>query len=184
MLGCTYDWTGFGLKLHIPQGSLPANCQRCTVDIRASLSGQYTFPADSELVSGVYWIHCPVQLSRPAMLEIQHSKQCTEGLNFVRANCTLEQLPYSFQRQEGGMFSKHSYYGSIHLTRFSGWAIIHWLMCCTAPQPDREMYIAQVCYADTALNMWQVVFAIRCRRGLSLDLEDRVYKCSYVCVVV
>ena len=163
----TYEWRSYGMKLHIPLDSLPADCSQCRVEIRASLSGQYTLPANCELVSGVYWIHCPVKFSKYVVLEIQHSRRHNGGLSFVRAVCTQQQLPYSFQRQDGGIFSEHSYHGSISLSRFSGWGIIAKIGSFFTQQ-----YSAQVCYADAALNSWYVLFTIRCRKGL--DLEDTV----------
>ena len=167
--------------------------------MRASLSGQYALPANCELVSGVYWAYCPVKFSKCATLEVQHCSSQREGLSFVRAECTQEQLPYVFWRQEGGVFSEHSSHGSIELSRFSGWGI-GWLTSLFAseqsdsqqsdnsePQPDSQQsgspqsssqqsdsspYSAQVYYANDILNVWNVLFAVRCRRGL--DIEDTV----------
>ena len=178
----TYKWTGHGVKIHIPQDSLPADCSQCRVEIRASLSGQYTLPANCELVSGVYWIHCPVKISKHVVLEIQHSGLHRKGLNFIRAESTQLQLPYSFQRLEGGVFSEHSSYGSISLSRFSGWSIIARKIKSFFRQSDSQRYSAQVCYADASLNSWQVLFTIRCRSGL--ELEDTVQAVYTLCVVL
>ena len=167
----TYEWRDHGVKLHIQQDSLPADCPQCRVEMRASLSGQYTLPADCELVSGVYWVYCPVKLSKQGTLEVQHSSSEREDLSFVRAVCTQEQLPYVFQRQEGGVFSEHSSHGSIELSRFSGWGIVRRNRSLVPHQ-----YSAQVYYSDDILNTWKVLFAIRRRK--SLDLEDTV--CYFV----
>ena len=194
----TYEWRGYGVNLHVQQDSLPADCPQCRVEMRASLSGQYALPANCELVSGVYWVYCPIKLSKRATLEVQHCSTQREGLSFVRAECTQEQLPYVFRRQEGGVFSEHSSHGSIELSRFSGWGI-GWLASLftqpsktlqsdnSEPQPDNQQsgspqsssqqsnglpYSAQVYYANDILNVWKVLFAVRCRRGL--DLEDKV----------
>ena len=97
------------------------------------------------------------------------------------------------------MFSEHSSHGSIELSRFSGWGI-SWLASLFAsdqsdsqqsdtsePQPDSQQsgspqsssqqsdsspYSAQVYYANDILNVWNVLFTVRCRRGL--DIEDMV----------
>ena len=53
-----FYWNGYGLKLYIPEGSLPANMEYCTIKIMASLAGQYEFPENSHLVSAVYWLRC------------------------------------------------------------------------------------------------------------------------------
>ena len=167
----TYEWRGYGVKLHVQQDSLPANYPQCRVEMRASLSGQYALPANCELVSGVYWVYCPVKLSKCATLEAQHCSTRREGLSFVRAECTQEQLPYMFRRQEGGVFSEHSSHGSIDLSKFSGWAIIRRLTSCFASD-SQQSYSAHVYYDNDILNNWEVLFAIRCRKGL--DLEDTV----------
>ena len=173
----TYEWRGYGVKLHVQQDSLPANCRQCRVEMRASLSGQYTLPTNCELVSGVYWVYCPVKLSKCATLEVQHCSTRREGLCFVRAECTQEQLPYVFRRQEDGVFSEHSSYGSIELSRFSGWGI-GWLMSLF--QPDSQQYSGQVFYASEAPSKWQVLFAVRHRGDLDLDDTVSVSVCVHV----
>ena len=182
-----YEWRGYGVKLHVQQDSLPADCRQCRVEMRASLSGQYALPVNCELVSGVYWVYCPLKLSKRATLEIQHCSTQREGLSFVRAECTQKQLPYDFQRQEGGEFSEHSFYGSIELSRFSGWGImkrnsgwgVGWLMSLF--QPDSQQYSGQVFYASEAPSKWQVLFAVR-HRG-NLDLDDTVSVSVCACVL-
>ena len=173
----TYEWRGYGVKLHIQQDSLPADCPQCRVEMRASLSGQYALPANCEFVSGVYWVYCPVKLSKRATLVVQHCSTRREGLSFVRAECTQQQLPYVFRRQEDGVFSEHSSYGSIELSRFSGWGI-GWLKSLF--QPDSQQYSGQVFYASEAPSKWQILFAIRHRGNLNLD--DMVSVCMCVCV--
>ena len=173
----TYEWRGYGVKLHVQQDSLPADCPQCRVEMRASLSGQYTLPANCELVSGVYWVYCPKKLSKRATLEVQHCSTRREGLSFVRAECTQEQLPYVFRRQEGGVFSEHSSYGSIELSRFSGWGI-GWLMSLF--EPDSQQYSGQVFYASEVPSKWQVLFAVRHRGDLDLDDTVSVSVCAYV----
>ena len=171
----TYEWRDYGVKLHVQQDSLPADCQQCRVEMRASLSGQYTLPVDCELVSGVYWVHCPVKLSKHATLEVQHCSMQKEGLSFVRAECTQEQLPYVFRRQEGGVFSEHSSHGSIELSWFSGWGIGRFF---TSRHPDSQQYSGQVYYASDSPNKWQVLFAIR----RNLDLDAVVSVCMRLCM--
>ena len=51
--GC-FEWKGYGLKLHVPEGSLPPGVRECRINIRASLSGQFQFPEDSDLLSPVF----------------------------------------------------------------------------------------------------------------------------------
>ena len=125
-------WEGFGLKLHIHKGSLPAGMEQCTLQIKASLAGHYEFPENSHLVSAIFWIHCEAvhKFIRPITVEIQHCANYKSQniinlkLSFVRAVCCQEQLPYTFKQLPGGNFTSHSSYGVIELYSFSGVGII------------------------------------------------------------
>ena len=139
-----YEWKGHGVKLCIHQDSIPADCLHCRMELKASLSGQYTFPAGCKLVSGIYWIYCPVKFSKLLTLELQHCSNEREKLTFVRAECTQKQLPYRFRRWDGGVFSKHSSYGSISLPRFSGWGIVQWLTSLISPQSEDQQSECEV----------------------------------------
>ena len=49
---CTFVWEGYGLKLHIPENSLPSDMKQITLTIVASIAGHYKFPENSSLFSG------------------------------------------------------------------------------------------------------------------------------------
>ena len=121
----SFEFTGYGFKLHVPKCSLPAKVSETQLNVRVSLSGQFQLPTDCELVSAVYWVSCPHKFTKPLVAEIQHcaalssDKQC-EQLTFVRTMCTQKELPYTFT-EEGGVFSHHSSYGTLSLSHFSAW---------------------------------------------------------------
>ena len=121
-----YYWSEYGLKLQIPESSLPEDVKQCTINIKASLAGQYQFPDNSQLVSAVFWLRCEpmCKLAKPVTLEIEHCalSQNVSKLSFVKAVCTQKQLPYSFNRL-GGQFTSLNSYGKIELKHFSGVAI-------------------------------------------------------------
>ena len=122
-----FTWDDFGLKLHFRKDSLPEGMEQCTIDIKASLSGQYELPEDSHLVSAVFWLRCESvqKFTRPVTLEIQHcarSKNISK-LSIVKAVCSQKQLPYTFRPLGGGTFTSHSSYGIIELNGFSGVAV-------------------------------------------------------------
>ncbi len=125
----TFHWVGYGFKLTIPQGSLPAGIDQCRLDIKASVAGQYQFPENLQLVSGVFWVRpLPLcQFKQQLVVEINHCARITSStmkLSFVRARCSQESLPYTFKQLEGrGSFSEHSSYGSLELNQFSGLAV-------------------------------------------------------------
>ena len=120
----SFEFTGYGFKLHVPEGSLPVKVSETQLNVQVSLSGQFQLPIDCELVSAVYWVSCPHKFTKPLVVEIQHcaalssDEQC-EQLTFVRTMCTQKELPYTFT-EEGGVFSHHSSYGSFSLSHFSG----------------------------------------------------------------
>ena len=126
----SFEFTGYGFKLHVPEGSLPAEVSETRLSVRVSLSGQFQLPTDCELISAVYWVSstCPHKFTKPLVVEIQHcaalssDEQC-EQLTFVRTKCTQKELPYTFT-EEGGVFSHHSSYGSLSLSHFSGLGVL------------------------------------------------------------
>ena len=158
----SFEWKGYGFRLHAPKGALPPDHPQCTLHIQASLSGQFHFPEGSALVSAVYWISAPAKFSKPLTLEIQHScstdKVSYLSLKFVKAQCTQKQLPYQFEpiEESNEVFTQHSSYGSISITKFSGVAITH---------PDGSLlhlsYLAQVFLKSVAVSCrWKVFFVV------------------------
>ena len=133
-------WPGYGLRLNIPKGCLPAGMEQCTINIKASLAGQYEFPENSNLVSAVFWLRCEDmrEFVRPITVEIQHCAKLSK-LNFVRAVCSQNKLPYTFKQLPGGNFTNHSSYGVIELNSFSGVAVTQ------EGSEDRE-YCSQLFY--------------------------------------
>ena len=123
-----FDWEEYGMKLIIPEQSLPDNIKCCTITIIVSLSGQYQFTDDVELVSPVFWLRCEpyCNFARPLSLEIEHCAlpENVTLLSMARAACTQRDLPYSFKVLPGGIFSKHCSYGVIPLNRFSGVGVL------------------------------------------------------------
>ena len=119
-----FDWKGYGLRLKVPASALPKGIDICRIIIKASVSGQYTFPENTTLVSPVFWIKSvPIcKFQEPVTLEIQHCAmpENSSRLFMVRASCAQKGLPYSFKIMNTGSFSKHSSYGVIDLNHFSG----------------------------------------------------------------
>ena len=124
----TFVWEGYGLRLYIPQGSLPAGHTHCCIKIRVAISGQFQFPDDSRPVSAVYWLSSDLdeEFSQLLTLEIQHCarRSAVSELEVATAAITSHSLPFQFQRLKGGVFSQFSLYGSIQLRHFSLWSII------------------------------------------------------------
>ena len=144
-----FEWRGHGLKLQIPENSLPEGVKSCTITIKASLAGQYQFPPNTELVSPVFWLRCEPQckFNAPLTLSIQHCALPRNSfrLFIARAQCTQTDLPYSFKVLHGGTFSEHSSYGVIELNRFSGVAVVQ-------ERSDERRYWSSVYYMGPPNN--------------------------------
>ena len=140
--------------------------------MKASLSGQFQFPEDTECTSGIYWIASPYTFEKPVTVEIQHSVtkpehlQHPSSLTFIVAKCTQEDLPYKFKTLSGGVFSPSSQYGSIKLTHFSGVGTALQShqpskLCRRAHQhPDTKSYCARLYYSSSGVHSWTVYFTI------------------------
>lgn len=156
----TFHWVGYGLKLHIPQGALPADLKKCRFHIKVGLSGQLTFPKNSFLTSAVYWLDSEprCKFSQLVTVEIQHCVKPTHvsKLSFVHAKCSQMQLPYAFEIIEGGVFSSESACGCVQRAHFSLLSII-----CNpfARLYDMQLYRASLYYLRMGVN-WSIYFVI------------------------
>ena len=123
----SFHWEGYGLKLKVPAQSLPSHINSCKITLMVSLSGLYQFPADTELVSPVFWLRCEpkVQFEIPLSLEIEHCAPLENysHLRMTKALRSQKDLPYLFNVIPGGKFSKHSSCGVIGLNHFCALAV-------------------------------------------------------------
>ena len=155
----SYEWTDSGFKLDTPHGALPAGAVPCRINVKASLSGQFEFPENSELVSPIYWISTPENLwfSKSLTVYVQHcgtvENRDDADLSFVVAKCTQPDLPYKFKFLDGGLFIPNSSYGSISVTHFSGLGIV-------SKQRRGRSYCARTYVTKRARDEWRVYFVI------------------------
>ena len=172
-----FHWEKYGFKMSVPQGSLEAS-ETCDVAFKAIAHGQFEFPENTQLVSGVYAIYMPRKLLQPATIEIEHcvrlksTEQCNR-LSFVRAYCTQKDLPYTFKALEGGHFSPDSSVGKISLNRFSQVAVTQEVSTNnTAVLDDDHTYLAHVNYYLINLQppKWAVVFLVTTRLRLIVEV--------------
>lgn len=164
----TFDWKGYGLTLRIPKGSLPTGMEQCTINIMATLAGQYEFPEDSYLVSGVFWLRCePIcKFAKAISMEIQHcaKRENASKLSFVRAKCS-QGLPYTFQWLQHGSFTSHTSYGTIELNSFSGMAAVQ------KGSQDRE-YIARLFYLNPTVSTYEIHLVVTWNLKAHLAVSD------------
>ena len=144
----TFNWAGYGLKLNVPKGALPAGLEECRLLIKVGLSGQFALPENTSLVSAVYWLDSEPrqEFSKHFTLEIQHCVKPTDTskLSFVRAKCSQTDLPYKFKNVEGGVFSSSSAYGCVQCNHFS-------LFGAVSDIYDR-LYYASIYYLRKGVN--------------------------------
>ena len=178
--GAAFEWEGYGLKLHVPEGSLPVGMGECKINIKASVSGQFQLLENSVLLSPVFWISPSCKFTRPVTLEIQHcalrEETVLSHLSFVSAKCSQRDLPYRFKQLNGGIFTTHSSYGSIQLNHFSGVGV-------TGSEETPRLYCAHLYHTIKQIDDWRYYLAI------TQDLEAHItvslfwlYIFSYVCV--
>jgi len=167
--GGLFEWKGYGFRLHVSEGSLPAGMSKCRINIRASLTGKFQLPEDSGLISPVFWITAPCKFTKPVLLEIQHcafreSEAALSNLSFVFSICSQRDLPYKFRQMGGGVFSIHSSYGSIQLSHFSGLAI-------TEREGTSRLYCAHLYHTMKHMHDWRYYFVIT----QDLDVKNMVH---------
>ena len=64
--------------MHFRDNALPPEVNECQVHVESSLCGQFQFPENTEVISGVYWITMGqkfVEFVEPVIVEFQH---CTK----------------------------------------------------------------------------------------------------------
>ena len=165
----TFHWVGYGFKLTIPQGSLPAGVDQCRLDIKASVAGQYQFPDNLQLVSGVFFVRLypSSRFQQQLTVEIQHCAKMSSStkLSFVRAHCSQESLPYTFKQLEGrGSFTEFSLYGSLELNQFSGLAV-------TGEDVER-VYTASLYYLGSELRSREIHFVVNWDNEIHKTVSD------------
>lgn len=177
-----FEWKGYGLKLDIPSQSLPSDLECCTITIKASLSGQYQFPPNTELVSPVFWLKChpSCKFKIPLTLEIQHCAPLknSSGLVMARALCTQD-LPYTFSVLPGATFSTYSSYGVLPLHHFSG-------VCALQKSSKERRYWSSVFYMGP-LQHREIHFAVTWDDDAHITVSviaKEVHGCKYTCILV
>ena len=152
-----FHWEDNGFTIYFPKDSVEPQTT-CNIHVQYSLSGQYQFPKNHDLVSAVFWIQLSstCKFEKNVTVQIQHcaSRGQRDKLRFVRTLGNSNQLPpYNFQALEEGIFSNTSSFGTLNVTRFSGLAI-------TSHGPAERLYTAKLFYIGTTLESWFIHLAI------------------------
>ena len=179
----TFHWPGHGLKLHIPEGALPAGLEECKILIKVGLYGQFELPENTSLVSAVYWLDCEPQCKffPPLTLEIQHCAKSSQMSRLRFARCIQNSPPYTFEILAGGEFSSQSAYGCIQLRSFSlVTQLLSRLPGLAGILGEEIKYRARLYYLMRGVDRREIHFLI------TKDLETHATVCSnlpYACTL-
>ena len=154
-----FQWKSHGFKLHVQDNSLPEGIPECSVNIKASLSGQFELPEGCELVSAVYWVATPGKFTKPVTIEVQHCANFSDPkqLSFVSTSRAKKSIPYKFKVIDEGTFTLGNKYGALSTTHFCGIGV--------AKKVEPNEYSCQYCA--------QVYFTVK-------NLKDYWYYCHFV----
>ena len=171
----SFEWQKYGLKLHIPKGTVSAEHTECRVNIKVGLAGQFSIPDELQLVSCIYWLSCPQKFMKPITLEIEHCASLQDSsqsscLQFIVAKCSQAELPYQFRALEKGTFVPRSSYGSIQISQFSffGIGILKRFL-------SLQHYCGAVYYIRKDVNKWHVDFVITSSLSVSLTVSQHIW---------
>lgn len=120
----TLDWSKYGLQIHFQDDGLPVGATECKLSVRASLSGDFHFPEETELVSGIYAVSASCKFCKPVTVELQHcavleQEEDSSDMAFVTSSCLQKNLPYNFMILDGGEFPRGRRWGKMQLSHFS-----------------------------------------------------------------
>jgi hypothetical protein len=135
------EWEEYGLKLYPQKDCLPSGVEKVTVDILASIAGQYVFPEGCHLSSSIFWLRCRPNctFAKPVKLQMEHCANTNDLTNLTFVRASTSSLPYSFKQLEGGQFfiskiKDHRDYGTIELSQFCG------ITVCQKRSNDQKYY--------------------------------------------
>ena len=188
----TFNWAGYGIKLHIPQGSLPAKLDQCRLHIKVGLTGQFALPQNTSLVSAVYCLDSEprCKFSEAITVEVQHCAKPTQRsrLSFVRANCSQKDLPYTFKTLDGGVFTQQTNFGCISLNGFSIISValkrlFQFLLGDDQQQQaldEDPYYHASFYYKGSKFTFWKVHFVVTAKLDVSSTVSGWCKYLSFI----
>ena len=121
----SFNWSGYGLQLHLPDNALPSDQTPCCIHVATSLptAEQLDLPANAVPVSAFYDLTGPRQFLHPIMIKMEHCSHPSRyaALSFV---VSRNENPCKFEYLEGGIFPADSSYGSVSVTHFTNFGIV------------------------------------------------------------
>ena len=163
----SYEWKRYGIKVHIPAGAI-SDSQPRTMYIQASLKGEYHFPHDGVLVSGVYClsVYPPVEIfDKKVTIALQHCASVDDDddndttLSFYTAKDTP---PYIFEQLPGGSFSDFEW-ATINVSHFTFFSAF-----------GRRPLKYTICtyYLPKQLNIYEAHITVTQKRELAVEVSQ------------
>ena len=176
----SFTWKDHGFKLHLPENALPPDVTECFIRVSAALSGQFQFPNDAELVSGIYSIHSSHSFTRSVTVEIEHfsttdTPEEAEELSFVVS--TGDHFPCQFNSRKGGIFPVKSQFGGVELRHFCKYGIVR-----NADSESHNSYKSYLLLNEENSNDWEVFFSITPDTELHSNVSQLSFFACSVCL--
>ena len=125
-----------GIIIYVPAGVVSPD-YFCEITISSVLAGNFIFPEECTLVSGVFAISTSCDILKPIRIHLQHCVNFSHGmeknLTFTKADGSGRSPPYQFEICDGGIFTSklqyQSLYGALECQKFSPWffGIFTWI---------------------------------------------------------
>ena len=154
----THIWENHGFRMSFPGNALPLDRSECILQVKAAISGQFVFPAATELVSGVYSIRSSSShFEKPVTVGIEHFSSEGHMDDLVFAVNSDYKPPYTFREMQGGIFPAGENFGEINVQYFSIFAIIRRKLRFLLVE---NRYCASLHHGVSFHYNWDIYFAI------------------------
>ena len=165
-----FYWKGYGLRLTIPENSLPPGVEKCTLFLSVWLNAPFEASKGCELLSALYNIKCEPEVifKRKMTIEIQHcaDSELASELSLVRASDTCKSAP-EFIVLKHSAFLTNKCYGYTQVNHCSWYAIFRMFSSLLMRNTERRYSLMLFYKKQTAYDV-DIVVAV-CQ-----DLEAQV----------
>ena len=118
------EWPNHGFYLEVPDGALPPK-ETAEVTVRVILNDQFQIPANSQLISALYWITSTRVFLKDVAVNIQHSAVIRSREDHTKFKFIIAKSSQpNHYREIEGKFQANNQYGTIMLKTFSEMGVI------------------------------------------------------------
>ena len=179
-----FCWNGYGLKLTVPENSLPHGVDKCILHLSVFSSPPFDFPKGYELLSAFYNIKCEpkVEFKRNVTIEMQHcaDSEIAKELSFIRVGDQITTMASSHELSvlEKGTFLPNKSYGSIQVKQYSWYGIFRIFRRLLRRQTERiRRYCVMLFYK------MQSSYEVDIELAVCQDLQAQVTVCQVIIIL-